>query len=270
MRGSHGRGRGRSTSTLSPPRERVVAKRPGEGALPVIPASSLEQPQKKIARRSPQSRHSKALSYSPASAITASPPFPWRHNGIASETPDPFRPRSVRRRRDGWTVERQVAFIEKLAGCGSIIAAWCEPADQGRGTPALTRVRVRARALARARMALPTLTTFASAAERRDLSSMNAYFFLLALLLLEVDLLELVLELEELFFDPLELPDLVGMGTLPSGALKQPSGKGGSGRFAVAPRSATRRRARRPCSLPVRCASRLSVPLLFHKNKSDT
>jgi hypothetical protein len=35
----------------------------------------------------------------------------------------PFAPVPVRPRHDGWTVERQIAFIEKLAGCGSVSAA---------------------------------------------------------------------------------------------------------------------------------------------------
>jgi hypothetical protein len=34
-----------------------------------------------------------------------------------------FQPVPVRRRHDGWTAERQIAFIEKLADCGSISAA---------------------------------------------------------------------------------------------------------------------------------------------------
>lgn len=37
--------------------------------------------------------------------------------------PAPFTPVPVRPRHDGWTIERQVAFIEKLADCGSISAA---------------------------------------------------------------------------------------------------------------------------------------------------
>ena len=35
----------------------------------------------------------------------------------------PFEPVPVRPRHDGWTIERQIAFIEKLADCGSISAA---------------------------------------------------------------------------------------------------------------------------------------------------
>lgn len=34
-----------------------------------------------------------------------------------------FQPVPVRPRHDGWTAERQIAFIEKLAGCGSVSAA---------------------------------------------------------------------------------------------------------------------------------------------------
>jgi hypothetical protein len=37
--------------------------------------------------------------------------------------PAPFEPVPVRARHDGWTAERQFAFIEKLADCGSISAA---------------------------------------------------------------------------------------------------------------------------------------------------
>jgi len=37
--------------------------------------------------------------------------------------PVPFQPVPVRPRHDGWTAERQTAFIEKLADCGSVSAA---------------------------------------------------------------------------------------------------------------------------------------------------
>jgi hypothetical protein len=37
--------------------------------------------------------------------------------------PIPFEPVAVRPRHDGWTAERQIAFIEKLADCGSVTAA---------------------------------------------------------------------------------------------------------------------------------------------------
>ena len=37
--------------------------------------------------------------------------------------PVPFTPVPVSSRHDGWTIERQIAFIEKLADCGSVTAA---------------------------------------------------------------------------------------------------------------------------------------------------
>jgi hypothetical protein len=37
--------------------------------------------------------------------------------------PIPFTPVPLRTRHDGWTAERQIAFVEKLADCGSISAA---------------------------------------------------------------------------------------------------------------------------------------------------
>jgi hypothetical protein len=37
--------------------------------------------------------------------------------------PIPFEPVPVRSRHDGWTAERQIAFVEKLADCNSISAA---------------------------------------------------------------------------------------------------------------------------------------------------
>ena len=42
---------------------------------------------------------------------------------MATKLPVPFEPVPVRPRHDGWTAERQIAFIEKLADCGSISAA---------------------------------------------------------------------------------------------------------------------------------------------------
>jgi hypothetical protein len=51
-----------------------------------------------------------------------------------------FQPVPVRYRHDGWTAERQIAFIEKLADCGSITAA-CNPSAGQRA-----RVRTRSRA----------------------------------------------------------------------------------------------------------------------------
>jgi hypothetical protein len=48
-----------------------------------------------------------------------------RTTGGSSSTnlPVEFSPVPVRYRHDGWTAERQIAFIEKLADCGSISAA---------------------------------------------------------------------------------------------------------------------------------------------------
>lgn len=57
--------------------------------------------------------------------------------------------------------------------------------------------------------------------------SIRLYFFL-AELLFELDLLELFFEADELFFEPLELPDFVGIDTLPSGSLQQFSRMSGS------------------------------------------
>ena len=42
---------------------------------------------------------------------------------MASKLPVEFSPVPVRTRHDGWTAERQVAFIEKLADCGSVTVA---------------------------------------------------------------------------------------------------------------------------------------------------
>jgi hypothetical protein len=68
---------------------------------------------------------------------------------------------------------------------------------------------------------------------------------LLEPLLLGLDLLELLLELElALFLEPLELPDLVGMGTLPSAAITTARRNSGS--------------------------AKAHVPLLFLWNKWDT
>jgi hypothetical protein len=63
------------------------------------------------------------LSYSPVDEITASPPFLAGGTMPKSKLPVPFDPVPVRPRRDGWTVERQVAFLQKLADCGSVAAA---------------------------------------------------------------------------------------------------------------------------------------------------
>ena len=42
---------------------------------------------------------------------------------MATKLPVEFTPVPVRPRHDGWTAERQIAFIEKLADCGSVVAA---------------------------------------------------------------------------------------------------------------------------------------------------
>jgi hypothetical protein len=42
---------------------------------------------------------------------------------LATKLPIQFTPVPVRPRHDGWTAERQIAFIEKLADCGSVTAA---------------------------------------------------------------------------------------------------------------------------------------------------
>ena len=70
--------------------------------------------------------------------------------------------------------------------------------------------------------------------------------------MLELDFDELLLALEVLFLEPLELPDLVGIRFLPSGAVEPPNGSKVSNRgFA-----------------PLR--ANFYVPLLFSENKSDT
>jgi hypothetical protein len=50
---------------------------------------------------------------------------------MASKLPVEFSPVPVRPRHDGWTAERQIAFIEKLADCGSVSAA-CEHVGMSR------------------------------------------------------------------------------------------------------------------------------------------
>jgi hypothetical protein len=70
-------------------------------------------------------------------------------------------------------------------------------------------------------------------------------------LLPELDFDELLFELAVVFFDPLELPDLVGIRFLPSGAVEPPSGSKVSDRHP-------------------RVLRALVVPLLFFRNKSDT
>ena len=58
--------------------------------------------------------------------------------------PIPFEPVPVRRRHDGWTVERQIAFIEKLADCGSVSAA-CKHVGMSRESARKLRRRYEAR-----------------------------------------------------------------------------------------------------------------------------
>jgi hypothetical protein len=57
--------------------------------------------------------------------------------------PVPFEPVAVRYRRDGWTLERQFAFVEKLADCGSISAA-CKHVGMSRESVRNLRRRGRA------------------------------------------------------------------------------------------------------------------------------
>ncbi len=57
--------------------------------------------------------------------------------------PMPFEPVAVRPRHDGWTLERQFAFVEKLADCGSITAA-CKHVGMSRES--VRRLRRRGRA----------------------------------------------------------------------------------------------------------------------------
>jgi hypothetical protein len=61
------------------------------------------------------------LSYSLLFAITALPSFSG--GTMATNLPTRFDPAKLRPRHDGWTAERQFAFIEKLADCGSVTAA---------------------------------------------------------------------------------------------------------------------------------------------------
>jgi hypothetical protein len=46
-----------------------------------------------------------------------------RPAGGASPPEFAFQPVPLRARHDGWTPDRQIAFIEKLADCGSVTAA---------------------------------------------------------------------------------------------------------------------------------------------------
>ncbi len=53
----------------------------------------------------------------------ASKPKDTGANADSANLPVPFEPVPVRYRHDGWTAERQTAFLEKLAECGSVSAA---------------------------------------------------------------------------------------------------------------------------------------------------
>ena len=124
------------------------------------------------------------------------------------------------------------------AGCGSIGAASqvCRTSRRtllrlGRPSPRIRHTgqsRVRAGTRARARGRLPTHKSGLRGGSR---GLGRTYFFLLELLLLELDLLALLFEpeLDALFFDPLELPDLVGMATLPFRRAKPLAAANGSG-----------------------------------------
>ena len=56
----------------------------------------------------------------------------------------------------------------------------------------------------------------------------RTYFFLAVLLLLDRDLVALVFEVDALFLEPLELPDLVGINTLPFRRAQPLNGNNGS------------------------------------------
>jgi hypothetical protein len=135
------------------------------------------------------------------------------HKSVASFTPVPVRPRH-----DGWTAERQIAFIEKLADTNSISAAckyicFCAPGTAA-AIPTHPTVR-RAHAPARARPLRAQLWQLPSERRRRlpppagsqvrhsggSRGLGQSYFFLAALLLLELDLL-LPLLFEADFFAP--------------------------------------------------------------------
>jgi hypothetical protein len=55
-----------------------------------------------------------------------------------------FQPVPVRRRRDGWTIERQTAFLERLADCGSMSAA-CKHVGMSRESLRKLRLHVHGR-----------------------------------------------------------------------------------------------------------------------------
>ena len=94
-------------------------------------------------------------------------------------------------------------------------------------------------ARARAHVSLPTLATSArKPCARRAGSRVNqaggsrglgrTYFFLAVLVLLDRDLVALVFEVDALFLEPLELPDLVGINTLPFRRAQPLNGNNGS------------------------------------------
>src|SRR4029078_10364956 len=58
--------------------------------------------------------------------------------------PIPFEPVPVRPRHDGWTAQKQIAFIEKLANCGSVSAA-CKHVGMSRESARQLRRRPRGR-----------------------------------------------------------------------------------------------------------------------------
>jgi hypothetical protein len=64
---------------------------------------------------------------------------------MASKLPVPFEPVPVRPRHDGWTAEKQIAFIEKLADCGSVSAA-CKHVRMSRESARRLRLRSSGRA----------------------------------------------------------------------------------------------------------------------------
>ncbi|MEO8456035.1 MAG: hypothetical protein ABI454_12835 [Sphingomicrobium sp.] len=77
----------------------------------------------------------------------ASEPSDTRRTAGGSSSPSlpiPFEPVPVRPRHDGWTISRQVAFVEKLADCGSVTAA-CKHVGMSRESVRKLRRRPSAR-----------------------------------------------------------------------------------------------------------------------------
>ena len=96
----------------------------------------------------------------------------------APKPPVDFAPVPVRPRHDGWTVERQIAFVEKLADSGSITAA-CEicrnePRVRAQATAAAVRAGVprRLRRGARRRLCRSRAGGVGAGEERRHLSDL--------------------------------------------------------------------------------------------------